>query len=103
MRGSTGQKLDVVFGGGRRMFSPVWVEDLETRQPGLRGDFDLIAEWTADKVLHHCHVNDLANIVISILRYCKTLAMLSSHQEVTWKELQKSLLIVSLACSPLRR
>ena len=49
-RRGTGQKLDVVFGGGRRMFSPVWVEDLETRQPGLRGDFDLIAEWTADKV-----------------------------------------------------
>ena len=59
--------------------------------------------WQGDIVLHHCHVNDLANIVISILRYCKTLAMLSSHQEVTWKELQKSLLIVSLACSPLRR
>ena len=86
------------------MFSPVWVEDLETRQPGLRGDFDLIAEWTADKVTS-CFIiaNDLANIVISILRYCKTLAMLSSHQEVTWKKLQKSLLIVSLACSPLRR
>ena len=50
MRGSTGQNLDVVLGGGRRMFSPRWVPDPETGQPGLRGDFDLIAEWTADKV-----------------------------------------------------
>ena len=40
----------MVFGGGRRMFSPRWAADPETGQPGLRGDFDLIAEWTADKV-----------------------------------------------------
>ena len=50
VRGSTGRNLDVVFGGGRRMFSPSWVPDLETGQPGLRGDIDLIAEWRADKV-----------------------------------------------------
>ena len=42
----------MVFGGGRRMFSPSWVPDLETGQPGLRGDIDLIAEWRADKVNH---------------------------------------------------
>ena len=50
MRGSTGQKLDVVFGGGRTMFSPHWLQDPETGQPGLRGDVDLVAEWKADKV-----------------------------------------------------
>ena len=50
VRGSTGQKLDVVFGGGRTMFSPHWLQDPETGQPGLRGDVDLVAEWKADKV-----------------------------------------------------
>ena len=45
--------LKILFGGGRRMFTPHWVQDPETGQPGLRKDSDLIAEWSADKVLWH--------------------------------------------------
>ena len=45
--------LKIIFGGGRRMFTPHWVQDPETGQPGLRKDSDLIAEWSADKVLWH--------------------------------------------------
>ena len=51
------------------MFSPRWAADPETGQPGLRGDFDLIAEWTADKVatwIRPCDVNQLDDSCIKV-------------------------------------